>query len=129
MANRKFTILFVGWMVLITLLSLFSFSDEGEDRIWFAHMDKVVHFTFHLVILVLGMFSLNEIIKKQWNWRKKIILLLMFSVCYGLLIEGLQWLMPFDRSAEFWDVLANLSGALMGSLLIQMNRTLIDRLK
>lgn len=121
--------LFLGWMVLITSLSLFSFSDEGERRIWFPHLDKIVHFTFHVGILVLGALALNETHFQQWSWRKRITLLLVFSISYGLLIELLQWIMPFDRSAEFWDVLANLTGALVGGLLIQSSRSLIDRLK
>ncbi len=129
MAKRKFTILFIGWMVLITSLSLFSFSSEEEDRIWFPNLDKVVHFTFHFVILVLGVLFLNETTSQGWDWKKKIRALFIFSITYGLLIEVLQWLMPFDRSAEVWDVLANLGGATMGGLLIQKNRSLIDRLK
>ena len=129
MGKRKFTILFLGWMVLITSLSLFSFSEEREETIWFPHLDKIVHFTFHLGILILGTFSLREMMPKQWHRRNTIAILLLFSVGYGLLIELLQWLMPFDRSAEFWDVLANLTGALTGGLLIQKNRSLIERLK
>ena len=116
-------------MVLITSSSLFSFSIEGEDGIWFPHLDKIVHFIFHFVILVLGAFALNEIAPAKWNWTKRIIFLLIFSVSYGLLIELLQWVMPFDRFPEFWDVLANIAGALTGSLLIQKNRSLIERLK
>ena len=68
--------LFLGWMVLITSLSLFSFSDEGERRIWFPHLDKLVHFTFHAGILVLGALALSETHFQQWSWRKRITLLL-----------------------------------------------------
>ena len=129
MRKRKFTILFIGWMVLITSLGLFSFSTEDEGRIWFPHLDKIVHFTFHFGIVVLGVLSLNEVAPKTWNWGKRITFLLVFSLIYGVLIELLQWIMPFDRSAEFWDVLANLTGAVTGGLLIQSSRSLIDRLK
>ncbi len=129
MGKCKFTILFIGWMVFITSLSLFSFSSEKEDDLWFPHLDKMVHFTFHLMILILGALSLKEMAPKLWNGRNGIAILLLFSVSYGLLIEFLQWVMPFDRSAEFWDVLANLTGAFMGGLLIQKNRSLIERLK
>lgn len=129
MVKRKFTLLFIGWMVFITSLSLFSFSSEGEDEIWFPHLDKVVHFTFHFIIIVLGVLFLNEVVLEKWDSRKKIKSVFTFSISYGLLIELLQWSMPFDRSAEVWDVLANVLGAIMGSLLIQKYRSLIDRLK
>lgn len=115
--------------MFITSLSLFSFSSEGEEEIWFPHLDKVVHFTFHFIIIVLGMLFLNEVVPEKWNWKKKTKLVFAFSIGYGLLIELLQWVMPFDRSAEVWDVLANVLGGIMGSLLIQKNRSLIDRLK
>ena len=92
-------------------------------------MDKVVHFVFHLVILVLGYVSLTEINVFNRDWRKKVSALVLFSLAYGLLIELLQWVMPFDRAAEFWDVMANLIGAITGGLLIQRNRSLIERLK
>ncbi|MEE4247528.1 MAG: hypothetical protein V2I33_19140, partial [Kangiellaceae bacterium] len=67
MVKRKFTLLFIGWMVFITSLSLFSFSSEGEEEIWFPHLDKVVHFTFHFIIIVLGMLFLNEVVPEKWN--------------------------------------------------------------
>lgn len=121
--------LFVGWMVLITSLSLFSFSDDGEDIISIPHLDKMVHAAFHFGIVVLGAFFLNEAAPKFWSWTKRIVLLLTFSLFYGGLIELLQWLLPFDRSAEVLDVFANFSGAVLGGLLIQRKHSLIDRLK
>ena len=129
MVRRKFTLLFLGWMVLITSLSLFSFSVDTEETIWFPHLDKAVHFTFHLVIVVLGVLFIGETEKNVWQWRKKLVFLLFFSLSYGLTIEFLQWVMPLDRSAEIWDVLANTSGALVGGLLIQTNRSRIEGLK
>jgi len=128
-ANRKFTILFIGWMLVITISSLFSFSVEGEQRIWFPNMDKVVHFTFHFFIVLLGALASKEHLVNDWPWRKKIRSLLLLSIVYGLLIEFLQWAMPYGRAAEVWDVLANFSGALVGGLLIQKSQSLIDRLK
>ena len=116
-------------MVLITSLSLFSFSVDTEETIWFPHLDKAVHFTLHLVIVVLGVLFIGETEKNVWQWRKKLVFLLFFSLSYGLTIEFLQWVMPLDRSAEIWDVLANTSGALVGGLLIQTNRSRIEGLK
>lgn len=120
---------FLGWMVFITSLSLFSFSIGGEDKIWFPHLDKIVHFTFHFGIIVFGVLVLREHAPQQWSWKKRISLLLLFSLVYGVLIEVLQWAMTFDRSAEIWDVLANSAGAVSGGLLIQKNRSRIRRLK
>ena len=62
----------MGWLVLISSLSLFSFSVEGEDKIWFPHLDKVVHAGFHFGIMILGALFLSEVRFKPWEWRKKI---------------------------------------------------------
>lgn len=123
------TILFIGWMVLITSLSLFSFSQDDEDTVWFPHLDKVVHFTFHFVIVFLGAFFLNEIFPNKFSKQKGILGLLVFSFVYGCTIEGLQYILPYNRSAEFWDVLANSVGGLVGGLLIYKCSSLIGRIK
>ena len=124
--KRKFTFLFIGWLVLVTSLSLFSFSSEGEDRIWFPNLDKIVHIAFHFFLVILGVLFLKENFRKHLSIGKRVSLLIGFSIGYGLLIELLQSIMPFGRTAEVWDVLANLTGAIMGGLLIQRYRSLID---
>ena len=112
--------------MFITSLSLFSFSSEGEDRIWFPNLDKIVHIAFHFFLVILGVLSLKENFRKHLSIGKRVGLRIGFSIGYGLLIELLQSIMPFGRTAEIWDVLANLTGAVMGGLLIQRYRSLID---
>lgn len=114
--------------MLITSLSLFSFSDK-ESEIWFPHLDKIVHFTFYLVLVLLGAFSFREVIKRPSLVKNQGMILFGFSLVYGMLIELLQHIMPYNRSAEVWDMLANFAGALTGTLLIQRYSSLIDRLK
>lgn len=112
--------------MLITSLSLFSFSSEGEDRIWFPNLDKIVHAVFHFFLVVLGVLFLKENSHKPLSIGKRVSYIIGFSIGYGVLIELLQSIMPFGRTAEVWDVLANLTGAIMGGLLIQRYRSLID---
>lgn len=112
--------------MLITSFSLFSFSSEGEERIWFPHLDKIVHVAFHFFLVILGVLFLKENFHKHLSMGKRVGFPIAFSISYGLLIELLQSLMSFGRTAEIWDVLANLTGALMGGLLIQRYRSLID---
>ena len=105
--------------MLTTWLSLHPFSTKEETPFWFPHIDKLAHFIFHLLIFILGVFSLKEIAPKRWGWKIVRNILLFVSLVYGLLIESLQELTPFGRSADIFDVLANLLGAFLGSLLIQ----------
>ncbi len=116
-------------MVIITLFSLFSFPDDVTGGIDIAHMDKMVHFTFHCVLVVLGILAYKERKGQTFKIGWAITQFFVFSLVYGIIIEVLQYYMPFDRSAEFWDVLANLSGALVGILLIKKYLSLTDALK
>ena len=116
-------------MVLITLLSLFSFSDDEVEGIWIPHLDKIVHAIFHFLLVILGILSLKEVLKKNFRPKSDIIKVLGFSIAYGILIEALQYYMPYDRAAEVWDVLANLTGALLGVLLIKQYLSLTSKLK
>ncbi|MDT0605666.1 VanZ family protein [Croceitalea rosinachiae] len=127
--KHLFTILFISWMVFVTLLSLFSFSDIDESKIWIPHMDKMVHFTFYGVMVILGTLFLKEKTKKSFQAKRDVKRMFLFALCYGIFIEVLQYLMPFDRAAEIWDVLANTLGAFFGVLLIKKYLSLTTTLK
>lgn len=116
-------------MVLITLLSLFSFPADEEQKIWVPHLDKLVHAGFHCGIVVLGSLFLKKIGASFKSTNTIFIRIFIFSVLYGILIELLQHIMPYDRAAEIWDILANLTGALLGVLLIKKYFSLNEKLK
>jgi len=128
--KHLYTILFISWVVFITFLSLFSFSELGDTSgIKIPHFDKIVHFIFHTVFVVLGCFFLKENKKELFFFKGKVLKMLFFAVLYGLIIEFLQYLMPFHRTAEILDVVANTSGAIFGSLLIKKYLSLNHKLK
>ena len=125
------TILFVSWVVLITSLSLFSFSGlDTETKVFhIPHIDKITHFVFYLLFVILGFFSYKEKVKKDFLINKTIFILTLVAILYGIVIEGLQYIMAFGRAAEISDVLANTIGAVFGSLLIKKYLSLIRKLK
>ena len=114
-------------MVLITSFSLFSLPSEGETTFVFPHRDKVAHFGFHGIIVFLGTLFVRERRAMNFDINRGIIQMFLFSVIYGIIIEVLQWVMPYDRTAELWDILANLSGAVFGVLLIKRYLTRIAK--
>ncbi len=114
-------------MVLITSFSLFSLPIEGEETFVFPHRDKIAHFCFHGVIVFLGTLFVREQRAANFNVNSGIMQMLLFSAVYGVIIEVLQWAMPYDRAAELWDILANLSGAVFGVLLIKRYLTRIAK--
>jgi len=113
--------LFIGWVLFITTLSLFSFSemdlDEGRWNIPYA--DKITHFIFYLVFGVLGCLFVRERTKGQMELVKASRLIFLVAVVYGIGIEVLQYTLTTDRMAEFGDVLANTFGAFVGISLVR----------
>lgn len=116
-----YTILFTSWVVIITMLSLFSFSemdlDTGSLNVPYA--DKIVHFTFYMVFGVAGSLSLRERTMGNLGLRKTLLIVLVFAILYGILMEVLQYTLTMDRMAELGDVLANTLGAFAGIGLIR----------
>ena len=112
-----YTTLFISWVLLVTVLSLFDF-DPNDEGIPIPYLDKLVHFVFYLLFVILGGLMWQSG-KPVHATLKKTILWVVIAVLYGLLMEALQDLLPIDRSAEIFDVLANTLGAVMGGLLIK----------
>lgn len=127
--KHLYTILFISWLVFITLLSLFSFKDTDDTGIEIPHIDKVIHFIFYTVFAVLGCLYLKEQKKESFQLNREVLKMLGIAILYGIAIEILQDLMPFDRAAEILDVLANTLGAIFGSLLIKKYLSRIRKLK
>ncbi|MCR9265130.1 MAG: VanZ family protein [Flavobacteriaceae bacterium] len=119
--KNGYTLLFIGWVLFITTLSLFSFSemdlDEGRWNIPYA--DKITHFIFYLVFGVLGCLLVRERTKGQMELVKASRLIFLVAVVYGIGIEVLQYTLTTDRMAEFGDVLANTFGAFVGISLVR----------
>ncbi len=113
--------------MFITSLSLFSFSTDIDTGVEIPHLDKMVHFTFYFGVVVLGCLSLLE--KGGQDLNRIIKQLIIFAIAYGLLIEFLQYVMPYQREADILDFLANSLGAIVAGLLIKKYRSLIYRIK
>jgi VanZ family protein len=101
-------LLAIIWTVLITVASLVSFNSVPKVNI--PGNDKVVHFLFYLVFVVLWSFT-------NWQSYFKIkfdLLIVVLAIIYGIIIEILQGVLTQTREADFYDVLANSSGAVFG---------------
>lgn len=116
-----YTLLFIGWVLFITALSLFSFSEMDLDgRGWnIPYADKITHFIFYLVFGMLGCLFVRERTKGQMELVKASRLIFLVAVAYGVGIEVLQYTLTTDRMAEFGDVLANTFGAFVGISLVR----------
>ncbi|WP_419213778.1 VanZ family protein [Maribacter sp. X9] len=117
--NLAYKVMFIGWMVFVTLLSLFSFSGVEASRFNIPHLDKAVHFTFYFVMVVLAFFA-----KTNGAWHgstdlKILRYIVLFAIGYGIIIEILQHVATMDRQGDPFDVLANSIGAFTGMMLLR----------
>lgn len=108
LSERNFLFLAISWTVLITVASLVSFNSVPKVNI--PGNDKVVHFLFYLVFVVLWSLA-------KWQSYFKIkydLLILVLAITYGIIIEVLQGVLTQTREADFYDALANSLGAVVG---------------
>ena len=84
---------------------------ESTSRFKFFEIDKLIHFTIYLIFVISWGFVFN--IKNL-----SLIRLLLFSIIFGITLEFLQDLMPFGRYFDFYDILANIAGVIIGLIIL-----------
>ena len=108
LSERNFLFLAVTWTVFITVASLVSFNSIPKVKV--VGSDKVVHFLFYLIFVVLW-----SLAKKQSYFKIKYsLLIVVIATVFGIIIEILQGVLTKTREADFYDALANFLGAIVG---------------
>lgn len=114
-----FTLLFISWVLFITMLSLFSFSGLDTGTVNIPYADKITHFSFYLIFAVLGCMFIRERTQGKMSLGRTLAIMLVIAIVYGIFIEVLQYTTTTNRMAEYGDVLANSLGAFVGVGLIK----------
>lgn len=107
---RRIILLF--YMTAIAILSLMPVNDLPHFTV-FSGIDKVVHLSMYLGLSVLTCWSF-EINRKK---MVPLYILLAGVFMWGVLMEILQRTMHNGRNFEFRDMIANLTGAIIGLLI------------
>ena len=76
--------------------------------------DKYLHTTAYFFLSLVWYFALQKKIKK----RTFKVLLILFLIIYGIILEALQGGLTNYRTADFYDIIANSVGVLIATLLI-----------
>ena len=97
---------FLGWLVLVTALSLMP--ADAESLSMFPHADKLAHSLFYLGFTFLLGWGV-----KMSKWK-----LILSGTLYGILMEILQEWMGWGRIFDMFDILANIIGALIGTIIL-----------
>lgn len=111
LSEHKFFFLAIFWTILITTLSLITIERVPSFTLKLQHKDKVVHFVFYFVFVIAWNLSLMQKLKK---FKVKV---LSIAIVYGIVIEVLQYVLTENRTADFFDVLANSLGAILAFVL------------
>lgn len=101
-------------MAVVTAACLLPPLDFGEDPgFQIPYADKISHFAFYLIGMLLGGLAARERYSRRTGPAKPLGVLFAALLGYGLLIEGLQAMLPTGRSAEWLDAGANALGLLV----------------
>lgn len=105
----------VGWTVLVTLLCLVSFNEL--PKVGLKSADKFVHVFFHFVFTMLWILYLKA--KDPNGDMLRISSRIVFwSVVFGIVIEMGQELLTETRRADFYDLAANFTGAIVAVVVL-----------
>lgn len=77
--------------------------------------DKFVHFSLFLVWALLYNRAGIKDMDEKLNKKRFITNYLVFGIVIGILVEYLQQHIP-GRSFDYWDIVANISGATIGTV-------------
>lgn len=106
--KRQFFIgVFVAYTLLVSYLSLSAPDTIVNISTW----DKIAH-----ILAYTGFAVLAHTIAEN---SRQLLALLLFCVCFGIVIELLQGLTP-ERVSSVADVIANVSGLLIGTTMTQL---------
>lgn len=110
--ERKILIAAIFWSIGITFLSFIPMRKTDLIAVNFEINDKLVHFIFYFVLVLLWSFS-RKLISKG-----KVLKIYFLAVLYGTIIEVLQPRLSPTRSFDWFDILANFSGGTTAFLIV-----------
>lgn len=101
----KWRWLFISCLTLVIIVSLMPVNGTG----WLPGQDKLMHTITFAALFLIGSQAFP---RSKFGWQ-----LFLGLLAYGVLIELLQRTTGY-RSMEAWDVVANLSGLVIGSFIV-----------
>lgn len=111
----RYQYLSILWAIFVVIICEIPSSDISPDSItFFEGFDKLAHTGFFFVLTVL---LFHGKIKEQGSYNYRIITILkilLITLFLGILIEALQHFVFTYRSAEWWDLFADMTGVGMG---------------
>lgn len=110
----------ISWALLILALCTFTTpAFEVPSLFDLIKPDKVAHFFFYAVYVILFQRSFSTMPSGSVYSRNQFSIPLFSGIIYGALIEVYQGLLLPNRTADYVDVIANAIGAVIGWLIVR----------
>jgi VanZ family protein len=104
----------LNYLGIIIILSLMPAEDVPQIAL-FEGVDKLVHLSMYLGFTWLLCWSLHSGNKTFINY-----IVIILTICWGILMEVFQLIMHFGRAFEWLDILANSIGAIIGVIIYNL---------
>ena len=102
-------------MGALTTLSLLPSDQLDVKTPPIPHLDKWAHFVFYFIAMTLGALFLRERRGPKGRMGIALASMAIVLILYGMIIEVLQGISEQGRSAEWWDIGANILGIAFGA--------------
>ncbi|MFC7357958.1 VanZ family protein [Jejudonia soesokkakensis] len=113
LAPKTLLLIGVGYTILITIAFLFpKVTLPNTENV---SIDKWIHFFIHLILILLWL-SVYFSFYKHKNVLRSVGLVFVLCLGYGIIIEVLQEVLTQNRTADYYDILANVGGSILGTL-------------
>lgn len=112
--NHWKSIVWAGFILIVC--SIPSDQVPKVSLIGIPHFDKFVHFALYFIFTLLLISGNNELKQQRKVTVNAILWAAAISLIYGIFVETLQHFIFTTRSAEFWDIVANILGFLAAAL-------------
>lgn len=97
-----------------------------SNSIGIPHLDKIVHFG---LFFILGIFLCAELkFQTRLSYKKVGLIVIGLVTLYGAIIELLQHYLFVNRSGDYIDLLADISGGIIAVLMFRHLKMLKDRI-
>jgi len=127
LAARLSLLLAIVYTIVLTILSLIQLGDLSVGE--FSPTDKMLHTVANFLLAVVWMlFYLLKMDQKQ-NYIPAFIVISVFVIIFGILIEVLQGALTTYRQPDWADVVANSIGVLLALFLSFIFQKFLIKLK
>ncbi len=123
LGNKPLLLIAVLYSCLVTVLFLIPIG--GFPKVGFTGTDKIVHILIHIILMIswLLYFYVKDGHRLQ---KRRVIIILAIIFLYGIIIELCQHLFTVSREADLLDLLANLTGAVLGIFFFKKLRSIFN---